>query len=311
MKNGPNERSLFPSFGPYCLSMKLFSEKYIGYTLITPTLIIFVVFVIIPFALTILLSFFKWNGLLPPEYIGLENFVYLINKPRIYKSFLNSSVFILFYSFLPIIVSLLLAGVIFRFIGPASSIFRTILFLPQVTPSVVIGFAWIWMYSINGPINALLTLLGLSNLKRPWLGDFDTALISIGFIGTWMTIGFTLILFLAGISKINNEIFEAASIDGANIFQKFRYITIPGIRQEILVALIITLITALRSFDTVFITTRGGPGNQTIVPGLFIYKLAFQEGKIGQASAIATILSILIFIITYLVSKVYKPETNG
>jgi len=182
--------------------------------------------------------------------------------------------------------------------------FRTVLFLPQVISMVVVGVIWRWIFNPQfGPLNILLNALGLSGLTRAWLGDFALALPAVGSIGTWVQYGFCMILFLAGMQHISEEYYEASSLDGANAFQQFVHITIPGLRAEIGVALVTTIIAALRVFDLVYVTTRGGPGNATLVVGFLIYRSAFQQNRIGYASAIATLLMLMILAVSLLIRR--------
>ncbi len=144
---------------------------------------------------------------------------------------------------------------------------------------------WTWQLSTNGLVNQVLRAVGLGDLTRAWLGDFSTALPAVGVIGAWVQFGLCLLLILAGMTKIDTSLYEAARIDGAGPAREFLSVTLPGVRQEIAVAVTVTVIAALASFDIIYISTQGGPGNSTLVPGLQIYYLAFFERQIGTASA--------------------------
>ena len=176
--------------------------------------------------------------------------------------------------------------------------FRTIVFLPQVLAAVVIGVAWQWMYDPQGPVNAALAAVGLDGLTRVWLGDFGVALPAVGIIGTWVTTGLCAVLFMAGVQQIPTERYDAARVDGASAVREFFAVTLPGLRNEIVVALLLTIIAALRAFDVIFVTTKGGPGTETYVPTLLIYKRAFVSGEVGSAAAIATILTALVLLVS-------------
>ena len=159
---------------------------------------------------------------------------------------------------------------------------------------MVIGVAWQWMYDPQGPVNTALTALGLEGLTRAWLGDFGVALPAVGIIGTWVTTGLCAVLFIAGVQQIPMDRYDAARVDGASAAREFFAVTLPGLRNEIVVALLLTVIAALRAFDVIFVTTKGGPGTETYVPTLLIYKRAFVSGDVGSAAAIATILTVLV-----------------
>jgi raffinose/stachyose/melibiose transport system permease protein len=162
------------------------------------------------------------------------------------------------------------------------------------------------MYSDNGVVNQLLGLVGLGSQKRSWLGDFNWALPAVGLIGTWLATGLCTLLLLAGIGKIDGSLYEAASLDGANRIMQFRSITLPGLKQEIGVCATITIISALASFDVVFMSTQGGPGRTTMVPGVEVYQLAFTESRIGPSSALAILLSLLVLIVILPLQRLFR-----
>ncbi len=280
-------------------------NKWTGWLYLLPGLIIYLAFTFYPILETVRTSFYEWNGFSAQRtWVGLENYQVVFSDPQFTGAFLHNLVFILFYCVLPVLVGLLLASVLSRRALPGMTFFRTILFLPQVISMVVVGVIWRWIFNPQfGPLNILLNTLGLSGLTRAWLGDFTLALPAVGSIGTWVQYGFCMILFLAGMQHISEEYYEASSLDGANAFKQFVHITIPGLRPEIGVALVTTIIAALRVFDLVYVTTRGGPGNATLVVGFLIYRSAFQQNRIGYASAIATVLMLIILVISLLIRR--------
>ncbi|NMC16347.1 MAG: sugar ABC transporter permease [Chloroflexi bacterium] len=280
-------------------------NKWIGWLYLLPGLLIYLGFTFYPILETVRTSFYEWNGFSAQrDWIGLRNYQALFSDTQFTSAFLHNLVFILFYCILPVFIGLLLASVLSRKALPGMTLFRTVLFLPQVISMVVVGVIWRWIFNPQfGPLNVLLNALGLSGLTRAWLGDFALALPAVGSIGTWVQYGFCMILFLAGMQHISEEYYEASSLDGANAFQQFVHITIPGLRAEIGVALVTTIIAALRVFDLVYVTTRGGPGNATLVVGFLIYRSAFQQNRIGYASAIATVLMLIILVISLLIRR--------
>jgi len=167
---------------------------------------------------------------------------------------------------------------------------------------VVVGVIWRWIFNPTfGPLNLALNALGLQHLTRAWLGDFTLALPAVGSIATWVEYGFCMILFLAGMQRIPEEYYEASSLDGASSFQQLIHITIPSLRSEIGVAMITTIVAALRVFDLVYVTTRGGPGNSTLVAGIVIYRAAFLQNQTGYAAAMATVLMLIILAISLII----------
>jgi raffinose/stachyose/melibiose transport system permease protein len=183
-----------------------------------------------------------------------------------------------------------------------------VLFLPQVIPLVAAGIIWGWLLSLPGLINQALRAVGLDGLARAWLGDFDTALPAVGLIGIWVLVGFCTVLLLAGMSKIDPALFESARIDGANWFREFVSIVLPSLRYEIGVCVTVTVVAALAAFDIVYVSTGGGPGNATAVPGIQIYILAFLERQVGLASALAVILMLLVLLIILPIQRLSREE---
>ncbi|GAB3883294.1 hypothetical protein GCM10027612_15170 [Microbispora bryophytorum subsp. camponoti] len=183
------------------------------------------------------------------------------------------------------------------------------LFLPQVIPLVAAGIAWSWLLSSTGLVNQLLGYVGLDGVARAWLGDFSTALPAVGVIGAWVLLGLCTILLLSGMSKIDPALYEAARMDGANSLREFISITVPSLRQEIGVCVTLTVIAALASFDIVYVSTQGGPGNATMVPGLEIYYLAFSERQVGMASALAVVLMLLVILVALPIQWLTKDRS--
>lgn len=265
---------------------------------IAPAILLFSIFVVYPIFQTIWLSFWKWDRISPGVWVGLDNYKKVLSNPEIYSAFSHSLVFVLFYSLIPIAVGLLITLLLLRVKIRGESFFRAILFLPQIISTVVVAISWRWIYAADGPINALLAKLGAEKITTAWLGNFDTSLIAVGIIGTWINYGLAMILFLSGAQRISQDLLDADRIDGANMRQEFRYILIPSIKGEISIVLIITLTFALRNFDIVWNATQGGPGNSTNVPSLFIYKSAFVNRYVGEAAATSFLLAIVILTVT-------------
>ena len=280
-------------------------SKWKGLIYLLPGLLIYLVFTFWPVIQTIRMSFLNWEGLAPEKnFIGFANYLQVFSDEKFWLSLSHNLIFIIFYAIIPIFLGLLLASLLGRYALKGFTFFRTILFLPQVLSMVVIGVAWRWIFNPSfGPLNVLLRTLGLGSLARPWLGDFALALPAVGSVGSWVQYGFCMVLFLAGMQRIPEEYYEAAALDGASAWKQLLYITIPGLRSEIGVALITTIIAALRVFDLVFVTTRGGPGESTLVTGFLVYRSAFLQNQTGYAAAIATILTLIILGISLLVRK--------
>ncbi|MGC4811077.1 carbohydrate ABC transporter permease [Micromonospora sp. DT228] len=266
-----------------------------GWLYVLPALVMYAVFVLRPLALTLQYSLYDWNGIGMARWVGLDNYLTVFTDSDLLKIIGNAMVLIVFFSFIPVALGLLVASMVRRITtGAFGTVVRTILFLPQVIPLVAAGIAWSWLLSSNGLVNQALRAVGLGGVARAWLGDFDTALPAVGVIGAWVLLGLCTILLVTGMSKIDPALYEAARLDGAGPVREFLAVTLPSLRQEIGVCLTVTIIAALASFDIVYISTSGGPGLQTTVPGLEIYRLAFSQRQVGLASALAVVLMLLV-----------------
>jgi raffinose/stachyose/melibiose transport system permease protein len=273
-------------------------EDIIGWLFVLPALLMYMVFVLLPLAMSIQYSFFNWNGIGPMTWVGLDNYITVLQVPKLLGSIFNAFKLVVWFSFIPVALGLLAASVIHRVAtGRFGAIARTVVFLPQVIPLVAAGIIWGWLLALPGLVNQVLKSIGLGMLSTAWLGDFNTALPAVGVIGIWVLLGFCTVLLLTGMSKIDPSLYEAARIDGANFLSEFINITVPLLRHEIGVCLTVTVINALAAFDIVYVTTAGGPGYATSVPGIQIYILAFTEQRIGLASALAVLLMILVLVV--------------
>ena len=278
--------------------------RNVGWLYVLPGLAFYVLFTLAPLLHTVYYSLFDWDGLTEKTWVGLANYSEALRDGVLRDAFLHSGILIVYYAVLPVIIGLMLTAALTRSAIRGFRFFRTTLFLPQLIAGVVIAQAWIWIYATDGPLNRFLELIGLGSLARPWLGDFTWALPSIGAIGSWVTFGLCMVLFIAGVQKIPTSLYDAARVDGAGPVREFFAVTLPGLRAEILVAFVLTTINALRSFDIVYNTTAGGPGGSTLVPSMYMYQNAFLYNRVGYAAAIATVLAIAIFLLAALVLRI-------
>lgn len=273
-------------------------EAVVGWLLVLPALLMYGIFVLWPLMLTFQYSLYHWDGIGVAKWVGYSNYITVLTAPDLLETIFNSLRLAIFFSVIPVSLGLVVASVIHRVAtGALGATARTVLFLPQVIPLVAAGIIWGWLLALPGLINEILTAIGLHNLARAWLGDFDTALPAVGVIGIWVLSGFCTVLLLTGMAKIDPALYESARLDGAGWFTEFRAITVPSLRYEIAVCLTVTVIAALAAFDIVYISTGGGPGHATAVPGLQIYILAFVERQLGLASALAVVLMLLVLAI--------------
>ncbi len=279
------------------------------YAYLAVPFVVFAVLVVGPFLHTIFLSFVEWDGLNDMEFVGLSNYTEVLDDEDLRNSFKNALILIVFFSVFPIALALIAVSIM---IGARDmkglGVYRSVLFIPQVITMAVVGIVWGWMYGSDGVVNQILRAVGLESWTRAWLGDFTWALPAMGFVGTWLMTGFVFVLFLAGAQRIPTELFEACQSDGGGFWAQLWHVTLPGLRGELVVALTLTVIAALRTFDLAFIMTKGGPGTSTQVPALDIYERAFRQGAVGSAAAIATILTVIVFGATFLIGRINRGD---
>lgn len=275
----------------------------VAWLYLAPAVALFSLFVLVPLITSVQYSTYAWDGIGVAEPVGLDNYRQVFTDPALRASIAHALVLIVFFAVIPVFLGLILASAIRRVTGRFGTIARVVLFLPQILPLAASGIAWRWSYAENGILNQALRLVGLDNLARPWLGDFGTALPAVGLIGTWALQGFCLVLLLTGIGRIDPGLFEAARLDGAGPVAEFRAVILPSLRREIGVCVTITMIAALQSFDIVYVTTQGGPGTATMVPGVLIYQLAFTNSQVGLASALGVVLLVLVLLLVLPVQR--------
>ena len=298
MVTSDNRSAAFVASRRTHLSKRIRRENFVGWLFTLPALFMYAFFVLVPFLLTILYSFFRWNGVGPMTWVGIKNYVSVFQVPNLIGTIFNAFWLVVWFSFIPVGLGLIVASVIHRVAtGRFGAVARTVLFLPQVIALVAAGIIWGWLLALPGLINQLLNAVGLGVITRAWLGDFHWALPSVGIVGVWVLLGFCAVLLQTGMTKIDPALYESARLDGANWFKEFIAITVPLLRHEIGVCLTVTVIAALAAFDIIWVTTAGGPGNSTSVPGIQIYILAFTQRAIGPASALAVMLMVLVVIV--------------
>ncbi|MCQ2002894.1 carbohydrate ABC transporter permease [Rhizobium sp. NRK18] len=275
---------------------------------VLPGLIIYAAFVLLPILAAIYLSLTKWNGISAPDFVGFGNYIELFSDSRFFISLRNNAVLMIFYCVVPLAIGIVLAAIVSSIRAKEQLAIRTLLFMPYIMPSAVLGIIWHWLYNpAFGPINQGLKLMGLGAIALPWLGDFTFALPAVGMVAAWYYFGFCMVIFLTGLQRIDPSLFEAARVDGAKPWYIFYRITLPLFLPEIRVVLLLTIIASIKSFDLIFTMTRGGPANATLVPNIYMYELGFHLNRFGYAASVAIIGAILIFVVNYIVHRFVRP----
>ena len=265
-----------------------------GWVFILPALLGTFVFIVIPVIASFGLSFVDWDLINKAQFVGLKNYKDILTDPLFGKILLNTFVYAISTSVFAVIIPLALACILNSKIR-GSEFFKTVYFLPFVTPMIVIAVVWQWIFDPNiGILNYIL------HLHINWLYDANFAMPAIIIVSVWKLIGYNMVIFLSGLSALNQSLFEASKIDGANWFETFRFVTVPLLSPTIFFVVVITCISSFQIFDLIYLMTQGGPLDSTNVLVYAIYKNAFEYFKIGQASAIAYVLFIIILVLTML-----------
>lgn len=276
---------------------------------ILPSFILYTLFVIVPTLGSVYYSFTSWDGISSDvRFIGLANFVEIWNSPRVHNALKNTMVLTISLVILENIVAILLAVLVDK-VRWLSKIFRSIFYFPTLLSGIVMGFVWAMMLNYNfGVVNQLLDKLGLGAFAVDWLGDPKYAMLAVILSTVWKGAGYYMIIYLAGLQGIPQELNEAASIDGANGWQQFRHITFPLLAGSVTVCMVLAMISALKIFDQIAVMTDGGPGFETETLTYLIYKVGFGELRQGFGTALALVLFFIILIITVFQVKVLQKR---
>lgn len=263
---------------------------------LAPALLLYAAFLVHPMIDSVRLSFFSWTGYAtePQRFVGLQNYVRLFTVDTVFWTALhNSIIWVVLSLAVPMVISLLLALALNRKLT-GRNVFRALFYLPAVFASITVAAMWRWIYAPTiGAVDQALELMGLSHLAQAWLGDPQIALYSIFVAAVWQGIGFNMVLFLAGLQQVPQDLVEASQIDGANAWQRFRAVTLPALRPTTVVVVILTIINSLKVFDLIVGMTGGGPAQSTQVLALWSYTQSFSNHNFGMGGAAATVLLLI------------------
>jgi raffinose/stachyose/melibiose transport system permease protein len=263
-----------------------------GLMLLAPGLAISCLFAVYPMVNVVVLSFLRWNGLTTTsQFVGLDNYVQVFTQdPVFWTAARNTILWTAMSVVFPPAIGFLLALALNQNI-PGRAPLRALFYMPVIIAPIAVATMWRWMYDpFFGLFNAVLTELGLDGLIQDWLGDRNVALYSMFVASVWQTVGFSLVLFLAGLQSVSPTLIEASRVDGASRFQIFRYVTLPALRPSITIVLILSIINSLKAFDIVYGMTQGGPAQSTQMLALWAFTQAMQLGDFGRGAAISVVL---------------------
>ncbi|MGP4079222.1 carbohydrate ABC transporter permease [Pseudalkalibacillus sp. R45] len=288
-----------------------------AYLFILPQVIVFFSLSIYPIIMSYVYSFYNWTGIGPlDEFIGLSNYMELLKSEEFYRAFRNTLIYTFFFTIISVSVALVLALILNMPRLKGKGFYRTIYFLPVVTTTSIVGIIMANIFGAQGFVNTVLLNIGFINQFIPWLTDSLLAMIILILVGSWKSIGITMIYWLTGLQMIPYELYEAAKIDGAGPWKTLRYITLPLLKPIGATILFLTVVSSMHVFDLVKTLTNGGPYYATDTLELFIYRFAFGSelgsARVGFASAAGVILGIFVFLVTlvfaWLVARANKTK---
>ncbi len=284
-------------------------EERVAYTFISVPVLLLIIFMLIPIALAIGMSFTEYDVINPPEFVGFDNFIRMWNDEFFWICLENTIVYTLLYVPLGLIVSLS-SALFLNTNKKVAGLFRTFYYLPVLSSTVATATLWFWI--LNPQLGLLNQTLALFGIQGPaWLYNSQTAMISIVIMSVWAGFGANMMIFLAGLKGIPKGLYESATIDGANFWQKFLYITLPSLRKTTFLVSTLLIIGAFQVFDQAFVLTRGGPGNATITIVYYIYNNGFDNLRMGYAASISLVLFLLIGTMSFINMKLNQSEDEG
>lgn len=262
----------------------------------------YIALTIVPIVMTARLSLYKTNGFNTPEWVGLDNYTRMVGDWAFQKAFVNTLIWTAITMTVPVAIGLVYAAVLNSPVFRGRALLRALIFLPSTMSLVTLGIMFSLVYNSSfGALNGALGKIGLGFLAQDWLGDPNLVLYSLVAVFAWQFSGLSMAIFNASIQQIPGDLYEAAQVDGANGLQRFFHITLPGVRSVLVVVIALTVIQSLRSFDLVYVMTKGGPDNASAVLGYLMYVQTFQNRNQGYGAAIAVVILLisLAFMIVY------------
>lgn len=280
-----------------------------GWLFVLPSLLLYAVFVVYPFLVSIYYSMTDWDGAQPVKnFIGLGNYQALLSDKLMWQSLWHNLIWVIVGTLAPIIIGLVL-GVLLWTGAKGRIVFRTVYFIPVVLAEVVVGIVWNWIYHpLFGALNTSLTAVGLESLTRGWLGDPQTALMALLVTAIWGYYGFCFVIIMAGLQNVDVDLVEAATIDGANGWQRFIYVIVPQLSHVLTMITAYTLIGGFSVFGIVFVMTQGGPGTATQVIATYTYRMAFQQSEVGYGAALSMVMTVLSLVASYIFIRLRERQ---
>ncbi len=283
-----------------------YSKKLAPYLFLTPAAIILILFFFVPFLESFLLSFQSYrNDIYNPQWVGLENYINLFHAPIFWKTLANTFIYLIGVVPVLVIFSLVIAILVNQKLQ-GIKIFRVLIYIPVIVSIVVAGIAWKWIYADNGILNYLIGMFNIA--KIGWLTDPKFALYSVMAVTVWKGLGYYMVIYLAALTSVPKDLYEACDIDGANTLQKHLSVTVPHLMPTITLVSVISSISAMKVFVETYVMTQGGPLNASKTIVYYIYQRAFENLDLGYASAAGVVLLIIVMVLSIINIKFF--ETN-
>lgn len=283
-----------------------------GWAWVAPALLFLVVFVYGPALTNVRFSLYSFSAFsIDWDFVGLDNYRRLAADPLFWTALGNNAIYAAISVTCQVGFALVLAAVLEARVFPniAAGAFRTALFLPSILPVVVVGLVWqLLLTPTTGLVDQVLWETGLSRWSRAWLGEEQTALFAVIFVSQWQWTGYIMALFMVSIRAVPRELYEAMELDGASGRQQFWHVTVPGVRETVLIVTIITILGSLKVFDIVWVMTAGGPNHSSEVLGTLMYRAAFRDDRVGYASAVATVIFFIALTVGLVQIKLQKDR---
>ncbi len=298
------------------LNRRKFSKQMEPYGWLSPSIILFLIFLAYPIIFSIALSFFEWRGYsvdIFSKFIGVQNYIKLFHDGLYWQSMKNTLILVLVVVFIQNAIALFLALILYFGKFKYGNLIRALIFFPGVISAIVIGLVFRKFLELNGPINTILRSLGLDMLAQPWLATKSLTIWIVSIITTWQWVGYNMVIFYAGLQNVENSLLEAAYIDGANLSQAISKIVIPLLKPVIFLSMILNFIGGFRIYDIIWATTRGGPVHSSEVLTTYMYYQSFQSNgpsNMGYASTISVTLTFIVIIFAVIRIKFFTKEGN-
>ena len=266
-----------------------------AYLFLLPALVLYAAFVVVPILQVVAYSFFAWDNGISQGFVGLANYARLASDGVFWAALGHNAIWVVLTLAFPLMLGLLLAAILAERSPRTVQLMSAIYFIPRTIPLVVAGIIWGWIYNpIFGLLNYGLDMIGLGSFAGAWLAEENTALLSLNVVGAWTFFGFCVVIYLGAIQSIDPSLYEAADIDGARWWRKFRDITVPLLNNSTLFLGLYAAIEAMRFFDLIWVTTQGGPGYATEVLTTHVYKTFFLLGDFGYAAVLSVVLLVIV-----------------